>query len=199
MQSGKEIKKKNEPEKEIIRRIKCGDKEAFNFLIKLYQKKIFRLAYCYFQDEEEAMEIVQETFLRVYQKIKYFTEGRNFQNWIYKIASNLCIDHYRKLHRTNKLINKLKENHTVHTLDERQSSASDFKEILKKSIQYLPYKQKMVFIMKYYEGLKYNEISKIMKISIGTAKSLNHRAIKSLQSIVNRFIRGNKNEKMQKN
>ncbi len=198
MDSGKEIKKRNESEKEIIKRIKNGDKEAFNMLIRIYQQRIFRLAYCYFQNKEDAMEIVQETFLRVYQKIKYFNEERNFQSWIYRIASNLCVDYYRRLHKQDKLFDKLKEEFIVSRTSEKRTRISDFKDILKKSLQFLPRKQKMIFIMKNYEGLKYKEISKILKISVGTVKSLNHRAIKNLQNIVNRFMRG-ENEKMQEN
>ncbi len=196
MDSGKEKKKKNESKKEIIEKVKDGDKEAFNALIRIYQQKIFKLAYCYFQNKEDAMEIVQETFLRVYQKIKYFNEEKNFQNWIYRIASNLCVDYYRKIYKKEKkLLNKIKEKFILSTNNKKQLKILDLKDILKKSLQFLPHKQRIIFIMKHYEGLKYNEISRILKISVGTVKSLNHRAIKNLQIIANKFIR-DKNEKM---
>jgi RNA polymerase sigma-70 factor (ECF subfamily) len=79
----KEKIKKNVLDDEIIDRVKKGDKEAFNMLIRIYQQKIFKLAYCYLQNREDAMEIVQETFLRVYQKIKQFKKGSNFSNTEY--------------------------------------------------------------------------------------------------------------------
>ena len=89
----------DEQERTLVRRIKQGHQPAFSELASLYQQKVFRLAYWFFKDKDDAMEIVQETFLRLYQKLDGFDETderTRFNSWIYRIAYNLCIDFYRK-------------------------------------------------------------------------------------------------------
>lgn len=74
----------------LVDKIKEGDREAFMTLTRLYQKKVFLLAYSFFRNREDALDIVQETFLRFYEKVRMFQRGKNFQNWLLQIAKNLC-------------------------------------------------------------------------------------------------------------
>ena len=80
----------------LVEGIKNGDREAFMAVTRLYQKKVYLLAYSYFRNSEDAMDIVQETFFRLYQKVNMYQPDRNFKNWLLQIAKNLCIDYYRK-------------------------------------------------------------------------------------------------------
>ena len=82
----------------LVEKVKEGDREAFMRVTQLYQKKVFLLAYSFFQNKEDAMDIVQETFMRFYQKANLFQKGKNFQNWLLQIAKNICIDYHRKHH-----------------------------------------------------------------------------------------------------
>jgi len=66
----------------LVDKIKEGDREAFMTLTSLYQKKVFLLAFSFFRNKEDALDIVQETFLRFYEKVKMFQRGKNFQNWL---------------------------------------------------------------------------------------------------------------------
>ena len=84
---------RNEEVAALIERIKAGDKEAFMTVTSLYQKKVFLLAYSFFNNKDDALDIVQETFFRLYQKVHMFKKGRNFQNWLLQMAKNLCIDY----------------------------------------------------------------------------------------------------------
>ena len=86
----------------LVDKIKEGDREAFMTLIRLYQKKVFLLAYSFFRNKEDALDIVQETFLRFYEKVRIFQRGKNFQNWLLQIAKNLCVDYYRKNYSKSK-------------------------------------------------------------------------------------------------
>jgi RNA polymerase sigma factor (sigma-70 family) len=86
----------------LIERIKEGDREAFMTVTNCYQKRVFVLAYSFFRNRDDALDIVQETFLRVYQKASLFRRGENFQNWLLQIAKNLCIDYYRKNYGKNR-------------------------------------------------------------------------------------------------
>lgn len=90
----------------LIEKIKSGDRDAFVSITNLYQRKVFAVAYSFFRNKEDALDIVQETFLRVYQKINMFKQGKNFQNWLLQITKNLCIDFYRKQQSKDRNLNK---------------------------------------------------------------------------------------------
>ncbi|MFC2155486.1 RNA polymerase sigma factor [Acidobacteriota bacterium] len=170
---------------ELIRLVKEGNGPAFTEIIRLYQKGIFKVAYGFFRDRDDAMEIVQETFMRIYEKIDKFDNHSSFKNWIYRIASNLCIDFYRKFKSKKTQSQDINELDNVQSSDtlapEEHLDRQNFKENLEESLQTLSKRQKTIFVMKHFNALKYTEISDILNISVGTAKSLHHRAVRSLK------------------
>ncbi|MCK4765200.1 MAG: sigma-70 family RNA polymerase sigma factor [Candidatus Aminicenantes bacterium] len=172
-------------ENELIRLFKSGSEEAFTRLIVLYQQQVFKVAYGFFRDRDDAMEIVQETFLRVYQKIDRFDKNSSFKNWVYRIAYNLCIDFYRKFKNKkscDREIYELDEARNLSVLEpEDHIDRRDFKESLDVSLQSLSKRQKMIFVLKHNSGLKYREIADILDVSVGTVKSLHHRATQALK------------------
>ena len=170
---------------ELIRLLKEGNGQAFTEITRLYQKGIFKVAYGFFRDRDDAMEIVQETFMRVYEKIDKFDNNSSFKNWIYRIASNLCVDYYRKFKGKKSHSRDISELDDIQTGDtvtpEEHLDRQNFKENLEESLQTLSKRQRMIFVMKHFNALKYREISDILNISVGTAKSLHHRAAKALK------------------
>jgi len=170
---------------ELIRLVKEGNGQAFTEIIRLYQKGVFKVAYGFFRDRDDAMEIVQETFMRVYEKIDKFDNHSSFKNWIYRIASNLCIDFYRKFKSKKPHSQDISELDNIQSSDtvapEEHLDRQNFKENLEVSLQTLSKRQKMIFVMKHFNALKYREISDILNISVGTVKSLHHRAVRSLK------------------
>lgn len=174
-----------EKENELVRLVKEGNKQAFTEIISLYQKRIFKVAYGFFQDRDDAMEIVQETFLRIYEKIDKFDNHSSFKNWVYRIAYNLCIDFYRKFKSKKKNWSDFNEFDDVRSDDivdpEVHLDRQNFRENLQESLETISKRQKMIFVMKHYNSLKFREISEILNISVGTVKSLHHRAAKALK------------------
>lgn len=175
-------------ETELVRRLQDGDHDAFTELVGLYQQKIFRLAFGFFQDRDDAMEIVQETFIRVYEKMDRFdrTGGQtSFRNWVYRIAYNLCIDYYRKFKKKKAGDKELFE--FYESRDRETTNPEDlidrmhFKHTLEKCVMRLSKRQQSVFMLKHYSQLKHHEISGILNVSVGTVKSLYHRAVKTLE------------------
>ena len=178
----------NKQDRELVRRVKRGYQPAFTELITRYQKDIFKLAYGFFQDKDDAMEIVQETFIRLYQKLDGFDEKNEktlFKNWVYRIAYNLCIDFYRKFKKKKadmkEIYNFNRESKTLTTRMEDQLDHESFRDNIKKSVMRLPKKQQTVFVLKHYQGLKHQEISDMLNLSVGTIKALYHRSIKNLK------------------
>ena len=176
----------------LAERAKNGDREAFVAITRQYQKSVFQLSYSFFQNREDALDIVQETFLKIYQKIHYYEAGRSFKNWILQVAKNLCIDRYRKNHKKHdqKALGG-DEIEEVHLTDEKgteRNSDTDIKIIMAKCLKQLPERQRMIFVMKHYNELKYKDIAETLGIAVGTVKSLNFKAVNKLRNLINPYL-----------
>ena len=175
----------------LVDRAKNGDREAFMMLTGLYQKKVFQLAYSYFRNKEDALDIVQETFLRFHQKAHMFETGKNFQNWLLQLAKNICIDYYRKHHKKN---NELRREGNIEEMDHpshdspHHDPSSDLKEIFSRCLEKLSDKQRMIFVMKHYNHLHYREIAEILNIAMGTVKSLHFKAVRNLRTLMSPYM-----------
>lgn len=168
----------------LVRRARDGDREAFMTIIETYQRKVFAMAFSVLRDREDALDIVQETFLRFYRKADLYREGRSFQGWLLRIAKNLCVDHYRKNTRRRRELESSK------SLDEIQvaadpdpvvSGASEMRDATSRCIDRLAGRQRLVFVLRHVDELQFNEISEAMNISLGTAKSLHFKAVRNLR------------------
>ena len=181
---------RNENIHALVERIKEGDREAFMTVTSRYQKKVFLLAFSFFRNREDALDIVQETFLRFYQKAHLFQRGKNFQSWLLQMAKNLCIDHYRKHQsRTSRYEDSGNIENVSHPRDDEGAFKSvDLKLIFSRSLKKLTDKQRMIFVMKQYNQLKYTEIAQILDISVGTVKSLHFKAVQNLRVAVTPYL-----------
>jgi RNA polymerase sigma-70 factor (ECF subfamily) len=175
----------------LLERVIKGDREAFMHLTQLYQKKIFQLAYSYFHNKEDALDIVQETFLRLYQKAHMFRPGNNFQSWLLSLSKNICIDYYRK-HR--KKDNEFRRDEdiegTSHSSPDfsHHDPSSDLKDVFSRCLEKLSEKQRMIFVMKHYNQLHYREIAQVLDIAQGTVKSLHFKAVRNLRTLMSPYL-----------
>jgi RNA polymerase sigma-70 factor (ECF subfamily) len=173
-------------------RAREGDREAFKAITRLFQKKVYLLAYSFFRNHEDAMDIVQETFLRFFQKADMFAQEKNFQNWLLQIAKNLCIDHYRKQHKKDRefLVDAEPEEVRLGRSGPvpDPSSASDLKDVFGICLGRLSERQRLIFVMRHYNQLQYTEIAQILNIAVGTVKSLNFKAIQNLKTHMSPYV-----------
>lgn len=175
----------------LVESVKKGDREAFMVLTQHYQRKVFQLAYSYFHNKEDALDIVQETFLRLHQKAHMFQKGKNFQNWLLQLAKNICIDYYRK-HR--KRDNEWRRDENIEEVNHVSQGCShhdpspDLKEAFSRCLEKLSDKQRMIFVMKHYNHLHYNEIAQILNIALGTVKSLHFKAVRNLRTHMSPYM-----------
>jgi len=181
-------------EHRLVSRIKGGEKEAFSELVGLYQKKIFVFAYGFFPNREDALEIVQETFMRIFAKIDGYQPNHSLSGWIYRLTHNICIDYYRKFTKKNALENNfadvpekqlavVEDCHGL--LESRQMSAA-----IDRAAENLSAKQKSVFSLKYRQGMKLQQVAEVMNVSLGTVKTLHHRALHKIRKQVGAGARG---------
>jgi RNA polymerase sigma-70 factor (ECF subfamily) len=168
----------------LLDRIQQGDREAFMTIIRRYQQKVYVMAYSILREREDALDAVQETFLRLYQKAGLYRAGSSFQGWLLQIAKNISIDCYRKRRRTKQDHETSKPIEEIPLAVEDRagdSAAADLRAAFSRSVETLAERQRMVFVLRHYNELPFNEISEAMWISIGTAKSLHFKAVQNLR------------------
>ena len=176
---------------DLVERAKSGNREAFMEITRLYQRKVFQLAYSYFHNKEDALDIVQETFLRFHQKAHMFHKGKNFQNWLLQLAKNICIDYYRKHRKRDNELRReenIEEMNHAHNHSSQHDPSSDLKEIFSRCLEKLSDKQRMIFVMKHYNHLHYSEIAQILNIALGTVKSLHFKAVRNLRTLISPYM-----------
>ncbi len=171
---------------ELVRRVRSGDREAFVALIGLYQKKIFVLAYSFFRNKEDAVDVVQDVFLRVYEKIDSYQDNRNFDAWLIQVAKNLCIDKYRRARGRREMECGVRVDQLPLPDDRAPDAerASDLKSALARSVDRLADRQKTIFLMRHVNQMGNEEIARALNISTGTVKSLHFKAIRRLRTLM---------------
>jgi RNA polymerase sigma-70 factor, ECF subfamily len=161
-----------------------GDRRAFAELVDLYKDKIYHLGYRMLNQRQEAEDVVQETFLRVYTNLDRYDENQKFSTWIYRIATNLCIDRLRKRKPSYSIDAELPEGegtdwHALLASDdaspETELILSETQQHIREAIQSLPDKYKSIVVLRYLHDLSLQEISDILEMPVTTVKTRVHR------------------------
>ena len=156
---------------------------AFEELLDAYQQRVFQLAQRMVIDADDAADITQEVFIKVWQKRDQFKGDSAIFTWIYRIATNHCLEFLRK--KKKRVFLRLTDYEDV--LKQRLESpqyfdGDEYQRILHQAILTLPEKQRVVFQLKYFEELKYEDISKVVDTSVGALKASYHHAVKKIEA-----------------
>ncbi|NVM03936.1 MAG: sigma-70 family RNA polymerase sigma factor [Candidatus Helarchaeota archaeon] len=187
-------------DEELIKRFQNGDIYAFEQIVNRYKNQLLNYAYRFLGALEDSEDIVQETFLRVFRKKKAYKNVAKFSTWIYTITGNLAKTELRR-RKKRKLfsISGLKYDDKDYDIpdhkrgpDERADSVVK-DELIQKAINSLSPKFKEVIILRDIQELSYDEISKIVKIPLGTVKSRVNRARLKLQEILGYLFKSPEN------
>lgn len=177
---------KYEEEQALIKRVKDGDTQAFDELVRSYQRRLYVAVYRMVHNATDTEDLVQDTFIHAYRGIMSFNEKFHFSTWIYRIAMNLSINHLKKRHVQTVPIDevppKLVEDKTADPAE--KASESILKEKVKAALEQLPSEQKAVFVLRTYEEFSYKEIARALGISTGTVMSRLSRARDKLKEIL---------------
>lgn len=173
-------------EQELIKDFQRGNEQAFNQLVLRYQEKIYWIVRRMISDHDEADDVVQSVFIKVYHSLRGFKGESSFYTWIYRIAINLSLNEIRrkKLRRTLSMDD---DHQQISTDDENAQEQMEKREQtrrIERAIDLLPEKQKKVFLLRYYEELPYDEIAKILKTSVGGLKANYFHAVKKIGQYV---------------
>ena len=187
-------------DEELIKQFQEGNLYAYDQIVHRYKDQLLNFAYRFLGNTEEAEDVVQETFLRLYRNRHAYRQIAKFSTWIYTIASNLAKTELRKRKR-RKIVSISEigydekeyeiEDATANT--ERGAEGSLKEEIIQKAIDELPPRFKQVIILRDIQELSYEEVGKIMRVPLGTVKSRLNRARLKLQSKLKNLMNQEKN------
>lgn len=159
----------------LMERVKAGDLVAFNQIVDKYKDRLMNVIFRMVQGTEEAEDIVQETFLRVYQHRDSFDFRHCFSTWLYTIALNLARNELRKRKRF-KFFDIFAMQGKEGEIAVEMELPSNLPQVLEKALESLPEKYKTAFVLRDIQELPYEEVAKIMNIPLGTVKSRVNRA-----------------------
>ncbi len=169
-------------ETELIMQAQRGNMDAFEQLVQRHDKKVFTIAAGYVHSADDAKDIYQEVFLRVYKGLPKFKYKSEFSTWIYRITTNVCLSHRsrrkRNLHTSldqnvsdeDGQPHPLKDTLSDNVSADQQTHNAEITLRVEQALKTLSPRQRMVFTMRHYEGYKLKEIAEMMKCREGTVK-----------------------------
>jgi len=178
---------------DLIIKAQKGDQNAFEELVYRYDRNVLSVTMRYAIHEDDAKDLYQEVFIRVYRGLKNFRFQSEFSTWLFRITTNVCLTYksrskeHMKVSIENNYTDDENEFNSKDELvyegssPEEISSGADLGEIVNKAVDSLSPKQRMTFILKHYEGYKIREIAEMMNCKEGTVKKYLFDAIKNLR------------------
>lgn len=163
-------------DRKVIERVLEGEKEAFNILIRRWEKPIYNFIVRMISDRDEAMDICQDCFMKAYRELHTLKDRDRFSAWLYRIAHNACLSRLRKSHGK-----------TWVELDPDAASPhvpAENRLAVEKALRQLPEDQREVVILKVFQSLKFDEIALIQDAPVSTVKSRLYMAFEKLRSIL---------------
>ncbi|AJD89517.1 RNA polymerase sigma factor SigW [Jeotgalibacillus malaysiensis] len=176
--------------KKRIQQVRKGDQDAFGEIVELFKDRVYHVCFRMLGNRHEAEDIAQEAFIRAYTNIHTFDIDRKFSTWLFRIATNLCIDRIRKKKPDYYLdaevsgtdgLTMYSQVETDGPLPEEEVESMELQESIQKEISRLPDKYRSVIVLKYIEELSLKEISEILELPIGTVKTRIHRGREALR------------------
>jgi RNA polymerase sigma-70 factor (ECF subfamily) len=191
----------------LVTAVKGGDKRAFKVLMQRYQRKVYAVAYGFLRNQEDALDVVQESFIKVHRYIGKFEGNSSFYTWLYRIVMNLSIDHIRKHKRTRHVDfddsidhgqdeGALGEDSLMPRMLGQNPGKSlvrkEIREQIGKALEELSENHRAVLVMRELEGMSYEEMAQAMQCSKGTIMSRLFHARRNMQKRLLEYMGGQK-------
>ena len=200
-----------EEEAKVIRAVLDGNTNAFDDLVLEYQDRVYHIALRMTGNEEDAFDLSQETFLKAYRTLKSFRGEASFGTWLYRMASNLCVDFLRKKKRrgASSLVSldeeeapgRPRELPDLRYEPQNELERKETREKLRAGLRKLPEEQRLILVLRDVEGLSYQEIGDVLRLELGTVKSRIYRARARLAALLTEegnFFRDSSSEEMKR-
>ncbi len=184
----------------LIRAAQRGDQDAFEQLVRAHDQSVLRLAMNLLRSPEDARDVYQEAFLRVYRNLHTFRFDCSFQTWLYRIVTNVCLDQLRKrkvrkeesavVETAEGVVDRMDsfEEDSAHADPERTLWNLQLREKIKGALESLTPRERMVFELRHYEGLRLRNIGEMLGASEEAAKNCLFRATQKMRSVLGEFV-----------
>ena len=172
-----------------VARVRSGEKDTFRLLVERHSQTIFRLAFRMMENEQDAEEIVQETFLRAYRALDGFESRANFGTWIYRIALNRCYD-FLNQRKSRPMIQPqedpdvpaaIEQIPTKNPTPERSLMSQEIDTRVRSAMEHLTAGERTAFVLRHFEGCSIEEIARVLNVREGAARNSVHRAVLKLR------------------
>src|SRR5713101_4556120 len=183
-----------------IRAVQRGDQDAFEQLVRAYDQSVLRLAMNLLRSPEDARDVYQEAFLRVYRNIHSFRFDCSFHTWLYRIVTNICLDHLRKrkvrreeapvLETADGTLDRMAsvEEEAPHADPERNMWNHELSRKIEEALHGLTPRERMVFELRHYQGLRLRNIGEMLGTTEEAAKNCLFRATQKMRAALGDFV-----------
>ena len=184
----------NDSVETLIRRCLAGDQLAWEAIVRQYRRKVFNVAYKFVGKHDEAEDLTQDIFLKIFKSLDTFDRRANFQTWLISVSRNLCIDHYRSVRKERETIDRDVDTAELAPSAPGQSQIArleqrDRVELLRQALAALPRTLRTAVLMRDLQELSYHEIAEALRLPEGTVKSRINRGRSELARQI-RKLRG---------
>jgi len=195
---GKGLMADNITDKEIIERVKNGDKNAYDLLVLKYQQRVINLISRFVKNYADALDISQETFIKAYKALPNFRGESAFYTWLYRIAVNTAKNHLtvqsRKITKSDYDVAEIEQIEGNMTLTEQTTPENllikdELQETILNTIENLPEDLKSAIMLREIEGLSYEEIATVMECPVGTVRSRIFRARETIDNKIKPLLK----------
>jgi RNA polymerase sigma-70 factor (ECF subfamily) len=177
--------------RELIKKAQGGDETALNRLVLIFGKPVFNFILKMVKNRHTAEDIYQETWLRAYRNLPRYRESGSFQNWLFKIANRLCLNHFRSVKSVMLSISEIFDNRngmTTHELPAGRHTSPDSEmerqeaiALVESALRTMPLKQKQVFLLRVQADLPFKEIAEILQRPLNTVLTQMRAALTFIQ------------------
>ena len=188
--SGKVPKGNRGGPEDLVERLKAGDERAFEELVEQYRERVHRVAWRILRDDEDAEDVAQEAFIKVFKNIGRFEGRSSLYTWVYRITVNIALNKIKrdKFRRMVPLGDMIRGDTRPQSDPARAAISSEIATRIDEAVKLLPDKQRAVFTLKFYEELSHREIAEIVGCSEGTSKANYFHAIRKLRKLLEDLI-----------
>ena len=195
---GKGLMADNIADKEIIERVKNGDKKAYDLLVLKYQQRVINLISRFVKNYADALDVSQETFIKAYKALPNFRGESAFYTWLYRIAVNTAKNHLtvqsRKITKSDYDVTEIEQIEGNMTLTEQTTPENllikdELQETVLNTIENLPEDLKSAIMLREIEGLSYEEIATVMECPVGTVRSRIFRARETIDNKIKPLLK----------
>ena len=179
----------NEKETVVLLQDPARQREAFARIVKEYSEQLYWQIRRLVLSHDDANDILQNTFIKAWTNIEYFRGDAKMSTWLYRIALNECLTFLNKQRASQQLSIDEADTETMNQLEgDAYFDGDETQKIFLRAVKQLPEKQQMIFNLKYFKEMKYEEISEILGTSIGALKASYHHAVKKIESFLEKHL-----------